>query len=170
MTAGRSRLLSIYRPLYVLLGDCQGVVGRREGDFDSRYRLSHLFPYVINVHFCILYPDPLTTHSAGVKSIHLPEDDLIVVAHQVQHSADLLELGLRIKPIMFHMHKLMDNLFPGMRPFKRYSKICYLFTSIVGMNSLTRIVSDESSEVEWIAVSVTKAVGFDKKSKLRLRW
>jgi hypothetical protein len=34
VTAGRSQLLSDYPSLYVLVGDFQGVVGHREGDFD----------------------------------------------------------------------------------------------------------------------------------------
>ena len=56
MTAGRSQLLSEFSSLYVLLDDCQGIVGHREGDFDFRYHLSRFFPYVTNVLFHTIFP------------------------------------------------------------------------------------------------------------------
>jgi hypothetical protein len=39
------------------------IVGHREGDFDFRYRLSHLFPYIINFHICTLFADPVSSLS-----------------------------------------------------------------------------------------------------------
>ena len=78
VSAGRSQLLSDYPSLYVLLGDCQGVVGHREGDFDFRYRLSHLFPYVNNIPFCTLFSDPVASPGVGAQSIHQPEENLVV--------------------------------------------------------------------------------------------
>lgn len=58
MLAGRSQLLSGYPSLYVLLGDCQGVVGHREGDFDTGAHLSGIHFYATNIPFCFsaLYP------------------------------------------------------------------------------------------------------------------
>jgi hypothetical protein len=35
---------------YILLGDCQDIVGHRESDFDFCRYLSYIFPYVTNVH------------------------------------------------------------------------------------------------------------------------
>jgi hypothetical protein len=59
VSAGRSQLLSDFPSLYVLLDDFQDIVGHREGDFDFRYHLSRLFPYVNNVHFCSMISDPV---------------------------------------------------------------------------------------------------------------
>ena len=59
-----------YPSLYILISSCQGILGHREGDFDFRYHLSHLFPYVNNIHFCSMISDPVVSPGVGFQSIH----------------------------------------------------------------------------------------------------
>jgi hypothetical protein len=56
--AGRSHFLIAYPSFYMLLGDCQDVVGHWEQDFDTGAHLSVIYFYVTNVSFClsVLYP------------------------------------------------------------------------------------------------------------------
>jgi len=44
--------------MYVLLDDCQVIVGHREGDFDFRAHLSQFFPYITSIHMCLWIYDP----------------------------------------------------------------------------------------------------------------
>ena len=61
----------------LLLDDCQGIVGHREGDFDFHPFLSRLFPSVINTTSCLSLADPDTRlFSALLREIpcyNLPE-------------------------------------------------------------------------------------------------
>ena len=54
------------------------LVRHREGDFDFRYLLSHLIPYVNNILFCTSFSDPVVSPSVRAQSIHQPEEDLVV--------------------------------------------------------------------------------------------
>jgi hypothetical protein len=56
--AGRSHFLIALPSFYILLGDCQGVVGHWEQDFDTGTHLSGICLYVTYVPFCptTLYP------------------------------------------------------------------------------------------------------------------
>jgi hypothetical protein len=53
-------------------------VGHREGDFDFRYRLFHLFPCANNIPICDLFFDPVVSSSVGLQSIREHEMDLLI--------------------------------------------------------------------------------------------
>ena len=65
VTAGRFQLLSDTPSLYVLLDDCEGILRYWKGDFDFLYYLFHLFLYVNNVPFYILFSDPVASSGVG---------------------------------------------------------------------------------------------------------
>jgi len=56
--AGRSHFLIAYPSFYILLGDCQDIVGHWDQDFDTGTHMSGTYLYVTNVPFCLstLYP------------------------------------------------------------------------------------------------------------------
>ena len=58
VTAGRSHFLIASLSFYMLLGDCQDIVGHREGDFDFRSFLSYIFLYVTSILICLRRGDP----------------------------------------------------------------------------------------------------------------
>jgi hypothetical protein len=52
--------LIAYPSFYMLLGDCQGVVGHREQDFDTGTHLSRIYLYitVVRLRLHSFYPEP----------------------------------------------------------------------------------------------------------------
>ncbi len=54
------------------------VQGHREGDFAFRRHLPYIYPYVSNVHFCVLFPDPVEASRVGAQPIYQSEENLVV--------------------------------------------------------------------------------------------
>lgn len=67
--AGRSHFLIAYPSLYILLGNCQDVVGHLEQDFDTGAHLSCIFLYFTEILFHLYLLYPIATFYIHVQSI-----------------------------------------------------------------------------------------------------
>jgi len=78
--AGRSHFLIASLSFYILLGDCQGVVGHWEQDFDTGTHLSDIDPYVTYDPFRISVFYPIAPFAIQTQTVQDREQRFVVWA------------------------------------------------------------------------------------------
>jgi len=102
VSAGRSHLLIAYPSFYILLDDCQGVVGHWEQDFDTGTHLSSIYLYVTNILICHIFSDPVSAVSPSISLKRVSLSGLTLTHTMGFVFKRLAETAFRFRQVMMY--------------------------------------------------------------------